>query len=100
MDSLKNNKNTLGFILIIAALFFGYKFFISSSEKAPIETISAGQEILNLNSSLQNVTLDTALLSSETYRSLVDFTVPLQSQPVGKSNPFSSGTTLSGATTR
>lgn len=47
-----------------------------------------GRGILNTLSELKSIRLDESVFSDPAFRSLSDFTVPIERQPVGRRNPF------------
>ena len=92
--------------LIIPIIFFTYSTFFfgeNKSEKnlsatnsamqttaaAGADSSSEGQEILNVLNSLKAVKMDTEFFNDKVFKSLVDFSVKLAPQPVGRFNPFS-----------
>ncbi|MDB5266619.1 MAG: hypothetical protein JWN89_434 [Parcubacteria group bacterium] len=90
MKALQNNKGMLTFA---AALLLGwgvYKMFFAGdpSLDVPVTEVNVGADVLELNASLQSVTLDRTLFSTTAYTSLVDFSTVLPVQPQGRINPF------------
>ena len=83
-------------VLVLLVLgFLGYYFFVSSTSTPEIvetggtvSASSAGQDILDAASKLQNVVIDPAIFSSDIFTHLQDFgqaTIPEQH---GRPNPF------------
>ncbi len=67
-----------------------YKLFLSDSviSDGSVAAENIGTDIIALNASIERVNLDAAIFSSSAYRRLVDFSVQIPSQPVGRLNPF------------
>lgn len=53
----------------------------------PIEEI-LGRDVLNLVDRMRNVSLDTEIFNSDTFKSLKDFSVEIPKQPTGRRDPF------------
>lgn len=90
----------LAFILALLGWLY---FYISGSDKSvgssgnllmqqsATNTAAIGaseQEILSLLRRLKSISLQTELFESNAFRSLEDFGVTLEPQPIGRSNPF------------
>jgi hypothetical protein len=91
MKSLENNKNVVYAIVLFAIAIIAYNFLLKSSQEASLNGISAqniGNDVVELNRSLQAVTLDQSLFSSPEYKTLTDWSPNIPSQPQGRSNPF------------
>ena len=52
------------------------------------ESIAVRDELLGLLAALKMVQLDTSFFDDPNYRSLIDWSVAIKSQPVGRRNPF------------
>jgi hypothetical protein len=90
MKFLKNNKGIIAAIIIFLVAIGIYKLFMGNTEITDdsIAAENIGTDIISLNTSIERVNLDPALFSSSAYRRLVDFSVVIPGQPVGRSNPF------------
>ncbi len=92
MKSLAKNKSSiLAIIIFILAIFVYKSFFQSSAEEMQLTNNAqeAGKDVLELNRSLQAVTLDTSLFNTAEYKTFTDWTPVLPSDPPrGRSNPF------------
>ncbi len=104
-------------ILILAALgFLGYSYYGSPSSSAPkalsVQTGSGvtdqglvvGQKTLSLLRELDKVKIDHGIFSSAAFQSLQDFGVEIQSEAIGRPDPFApvgfeSGTVTPSVTT-
>ena len=85
----------LGGIIVIGI--FAYFYFTGSPQDTSSQLSAGTQTDSVTNEATQIITLlnqtsalriDTALFNSPVYKSLVDHTVPVVVQPVGKPNPF------------
>lgn len=90
MQTIKNNKGILISIIIFIAGIWIYKSFFAPSDVIELDTSgkAIGNDILELNSNLQTVTLDKTLFGTTAYKSLVDFSTTVPLQPIGRTNPF------------
>lgn len=89
-------KNIVGFVVVLAVLFFGYKYFFVK-EAQPALTVQGnapdgqtGKEFLVALINLQNINLDaaSALLSDTSFSRLRDMSVSLPDEEAGRPNPF------------
>jgi hypothetical protein len=91
MKSFEKNKGTWMAIIIFILVIILYKTFFQADQAIVEEGASAaaiGNDIIALDQSLSNVTLDLSLLNTPTYRALVDFSPTITPQPVGRNHPF------------
>ncbi len=96
----KSSKNPILIIVIIIVLAGAAYFYFSGTpsddsalltaeETAASTQVSAeAAQIITLLNQTRSLKIDIALFNSPLYRSLVDHTVPVIEQPVGKANPF------------
>lgn len=97
MQKPTSSKKTL---LIVAALLVvgaGVYFFMSGTptddsglivEEGGSDASLVGTRILSLLHQINSLKIDSSFFTSEVYSSLVDHTVPIYEQNVGKPNPF------------
>ncbi len=81
---------TLSLIIIFGVnelLFAQNDSLLASSNNNAVDS-SAQREILSLLIELRSIDIDDGLFQSNVFRSLKDFGVVLESQPVGRNNPF------------
>ena len=91
MTSLQKNKNLIIVVALVVVAFWVYvSFFKPDNSSTPADPAAqqVGSDVLDLYASLQSVTLDQSLFSSDLYKRLVDFSTTIPSQPAGRSNPF------------
>lgn len=89
-------KNIILFVVVLGALFFGYKFFFvkeatpALSVQGVTEGNKTGKDFLVALINLQNINLDAAntLLSDPSFSRLRDMSVSLPDEPRGRPNPF------------
>lgn len=90
---MKSQTKTILFfttILLISGLFVHAYFYQSGLVYAQNEEIAeeGGEDILNLASNLEKVEIKLEVFSSPDFMSLKDFSVALEPEPQGRSNPF------------
>lgn len=91
MKSLEKNKPVVYAILVFAAVIIGYNYLVKSSQEASLSGINAqniGNDVVELNKSLQAVVLDQSIFTSAEYKTLTDWSPVLTPQPQGRPNPF------------
>jgi hypothetical protein len=90
MKILENHKGIVVAIILFAAVMLAYNYIApSTSITAPdLVTQGAGAEVVSLYSSLQSITFDQSIFTSPSYEALTDFSTPLPTEAVGRSNPF------------
>lgn len=91
---MKPDLNTI--VLVIAALVIAggayWYFFTDTGNDAPVSATasqSAAQEkFKNLVSQLRGISFNTSIFSDARFNSLVDITVPMTAEPIGRPDPF------------
>jgi len=97
--SSSSNKTTLIIGIIIVVVLGGGWYFYSkgSSSSSTSQLISStpsgteagvGADVLSILNSVSSIRIDTSLFSSPAYQSLVDYSITVPSQAVGRPNPF------------
>lgn len=96
-------------IVVVALVYGGYHFFVKPqfaepnliAVSGPVQASEAQGETLQLLQILRSIKLDASVFENKTFRSLEDFSVPLQEEPKSRSNPFApvGGTRSSGPST-
>ncbi|MEW5908149.1 MAG: hypothetical protein AB1643_03185 [Patescibacteria group bacterium] len=61
---------------------------LSETETTKMNIPEEGKNILNLLNQIKGVILDTDFFQSSAFKNLIDFSVELTSQPLGRDNPF------------
>lgn len=95
----KSSKKTLIIIAIVIVLGGVSYFYFTGTPKddtalsvvgseTDSEAAIVGSRVLALLNQITSLKIDTALFQSPMYTSLVDHTVPIYEQNVGKDNPF------------
>lgn len=91
MKLLNQNKGVIAAIIIFVSLLWLYNTFFSSElvlDEGNTAARLAGTGLVNTFSSLEGVTFDQTIFSHRAYQSLIDFSVIVPAQPVGRPNPF------------
>lgn len=98
MQKKPSTKNLiiLGAVILVAILAYFYfsgaptdsSAQLTDSDITPSPVTNEATKILTLLNDTSALHIDTALFNSPVYKSLVDHTVPVLEQPVGKPNPF------------
>ena len=97
MQRKSSTKSIIILVAIIALAALIY-FYVSGTPKdtssvlvsdvQTTEVTDKAQKIIALLNQANSLKIDASLFTSPVYKSLVDHTVPVQDQAVGKSNPF------------
>lgn len=90
MKALQKNKIMIMTIALFIIVIMAYNQFFKpeSSEGDLTSSANIGSDIVELNSTLETVTLDKESLSSPAYKALVDYSAEIVNQPTGRLNPF------------
>ncbi len=97
MQKKSSIKSIIIFVGIIVLAILGYFYFSGSPKDSASQLTSSGTpspatvvatRVLTLLNQTSSLHIDPALFKSAIYKSLVDHTVPVVEQPVGKANPF------------
>src|SRR3989344_6814629 len=97
MEFFKKYKLAILALVVFAALAFAYVFYFAedtanvltsnSDEKG---TTTVDEDLLALLLSLKSIQLDASVFESAEFKSLVDFSRALSTEPTGRVNPFAS----------
>lgn len=90
MKSLEDHKGIVVAVFLFAMVIVAYNLLApSASIVAPdIVTTGPGAEVVSLYSSLQSINFDQTIFNSPAYQNLTDFSTPLPTETVGRTNPF------------
>lgn len=95
MNFLKEHKMGILVVVVIVIAFVLYSIFftgeedeIITSETSEEASIVVGADLLGMLLELKSLTLDSSVFSNEIFRALVDYSVDLAPQPIGRDNPF------------
>jgi len=103
MNFLLRYKTAILVIVLAIIGFFVYSYFFTSAPQEVLssspaqENVQVDADLIALLSTLHSISLDDAIFSDATFKSLQDFSQTLVPQPVGRTNPFAPLGTL-GAT--
>ncbi len=97
MDMSKYKK-ILSIVIAIIVIFIIYSLFFKpeGSQIQPIVSSSANTQIINerevliLLEDLRSIDLNPELFESKSFITLLDFSIPIEPEPKGRENPFSS----------
>ena len=96
-------KGTIAVIAIVIILVGGWYFYekgsspsssssstltASSPSGAAAGTSDVGANVLSILQSVSSIKIDTAFFSSPVYQSLVDYSITVPPEPVGRTDPF------------
>lgn len=98
MNFISKYKKIILATIVIMVLFFAYNFFFGGKQEGD-ELISGtinqrtaadvvGAEIIQALNQIESLKLDRTIFEDPVYRSLIDRSEPIPSEPVGKTNPF------------
>jgi hypothetical protein len=98
MNKPSSSKTPIVILVIILLIGAGFYFYtnatpsdtnsLTSDDSSTSEAALAGSKVLTLLNQITSLKIDTSLFKSPVYTSLMDHTVPIYEQPVGKPNPF------------
>ncbi|MFC1720704.1 hypothetical protein ACFLY0_00680 [Patescibacteria group bacterium] len=97
MDISKYKKPIITIVIIVVA-FVAYNNFLKPNgvgndqfivSSAAAESLADGREVLLLLEDLQSINLNPDFFAGKTFVSLQDFSIPLDPEPSGRTNPFS-----------
>ncbi len=95
MKTTQLNKIMIPIIFIGVLGYFGYALFIKAPNPAVIDpnalvemTSSADSNVLALIEKLRSATIDQTIFSSESFKSLKDFSIVFSPELQGRPNPF------------
>jgi hypothetical protein len=84
-------------VIVSLLLYFYYKGAPSDSSTSSIETVgtpessdaqAASARVIALLNQISSLKIDPAIFNSAVYKSLVDYSITIPEQPVGRVNPF------------
>lgn len=90
MEALSKSKGALGLALLFVVGIFAYNTFLSNPVVTPTSTpaTAVGADLLKLSQTLSRATLSRDLFAIGGYKLLRDFSAAIQSEPLGRVNPF------------
>ena len=101
MQSQQSSKKTFIAVIIIAMIALGAYFYfkgepsddLSSSLETQDSPVSAdaqavGTRVLSLLNQINSLKIDASIFDSAVYKTLVDYTITIPEQNVGRPNPF------------
>lgn len=93
MQFFSKNKAIIEIVGVFIIIMFMYNFFFGGSSQGGVSIASSsplaiGADLVKMSEDLSRATLSQQVFSSAGYLNLIDFTVPLPQQSVGRSNPF------------
>lgn len=92
-DLFSKHKNLIyigGFLLVVIGgyYFFGSSIKLGSGATSPAAASESEQELLNELLKLKSLQLDESIFADPAFKSLEDFSQPIDPEPVGRKNPF------------
>ena len=99
MKNPSSNKNTIIIGIVIVIILAGGWYFYSKgssgsstsqliSSSPDSATAAVGASVLNILNSVSSINIDTSFFQTPAYQSLVDYSIAVPPQPVGRANPF------------
>jgi len=92
---LKHKKIIIASILIVIAFFIYSAYFKPSQDSGLVMVnnqtatqFAAGKEVLTLLIDLKSIKLDGNIFNNKIFKSLEDFSLPIDPEPKGRINPF------------
>lgn len=92
-DLFAKHKNLIfigGFVLVLVGGYylFGSSIQLGSGAGAPAAASESEQELLNELLKLKSLQLDESIFTDPAFKSLEDFSQPIEPEAVGRKNPF------------
>ncbi|MFH1402171.1 MAG: hypothetical protein ABIG87_00920 [Patescibacteria group bacterium] len=88
-------KNILLTLITVLFLFFSYQYMVKADSDSQLSSVvndsnisQVGAETLETLLNLRSMSLNADIFEDISFKKLVDFSVKLQEQPVGRINPF------------
>ncbi|KKU50077.1 MAG: hypothetical protein UX71_C0002G0048 [Parcubacteria group bacterium GW2011_GWA1_47_10] len=89
MDIFLKNKSAVVAIVVLLLAFFLYSVFMSPDGVSEQTTAAnPGEDLVRVAAELSNITFRQDILQGAGYRSLVDWSVAIPTEPIGRVNPF------------
>lgn len=91
MKTFTKNKGILGIAAVLILVMFVYNSFFRSEElsiPSELQASNIGDDLIKTHEALQKVTLDQNFFASQGYLSLIDFSIAILPQTIGRPNPF------------
>ena len=96
MNFLRTHLNLIIGILLLIVIAGGLYYYLGAANQnsatvltaTPAASGTAGSDLLVALGNLQNVKLNDAIFSNPEFQSLIDFSVSIPAQPVGRVDPF------------
>jgi len=90
MDIFLKNKSAVVAITVLLLGFLLYSVLMSPADTAPGQTVAdnPGEDLVAVAAELSSITFRQDVFQSAGYRSLVDWSVAIPSEPAGRPNPF------------
>jgi len=91
-------------LLLAGAIYF---FFFNSGGTSTVQFDEfgnptgaqvVGQDLIDISNQLEKVSLDANLFANQAFINLIDFSIVLRDEPVGKKNPFQAVNSTAGGT--
>ncbi|MDR3558248.1 MAG: hypothetical protein P4L61_01825 [Candidatus Pacebacteria bacterium] len=98
--SSSNNKTIIigiAIVVVVAGIWYFYgkgssssstSQLLSSSSNADSSSAAVGADVLNILNSVSSINIDSSFFATAAYQSLVDYSITVPPQAVGRSNPF------------
>ena len=95
-----SNKNTIIIgVVIVVVLFGGWYFYSKGSSSASTSQLissspnntaqgAVGADVLSILNNVSSINIDANFFQTPAYQSLVDYSIAVPPQPVGRNNPF------------
>ncbi len=102
MQKQQSSKGTYIALIVIVIVSIGLYFYFKGDPASEVDGVSSfenpaplsseaavlGGRVLNLLAQINSLKIDETLFDSVAYKSLVDYTITVPPQPVGRPNPF------------
>lgn len=96
MQNILKYKKIIISIVVITIAFFIYSAYFKPAQNGALVAVenqtgrqfAAGKEVLTLLIDLKSIELDGSIFEDKSFKSLEDFSLPIDPEPKGRINPF------------
>jgi len=88
MEKLYQNKKAVIAITVLVLAFFAYSVIMSPDATSLTDTTRPGEDLVKVAQNLSAINFNQEIFKTPSYRSLIDWSPIIPSEPTGRVNPF------------